>query len=120
MLSQHTIAGHVGQDPQTKAVGENTVVEFSVAVNNPRNRDAAPQWYRISCWNGLGETMAQYVHKGDYVVVAGSRLRASAWIDSDGNPRASVDLRADSVDFSANRRGDRAPAADELVEDIPF
>lgn len=98
------ISGHVGSAPQTRPAGESTVTTISVAVNNPRNRQAPPTWYRVECWNGLGSTVSQYVGKGDYVVVTADRLKVSPYIDSDGKPAASIDLHATSVDFSANRR----------------
>lgn len=98
------IAGYVGSDPQTRQAGENNVTTFSVAVNNPRNRQAPPTWYRVECWNGLGATVSQYVAKGDYVVVTADRLQVSPYINSDGKPAASIDLHATSIDFSANRR----------------
>lgn len=100
------ISGHVGSVPQTRQAGDSTVTTISVAVNNPRNRQAPPTWYRVECWNGLGTTVSQYVGKGDYVVVTADRLQVSPYINSDGKPAASIDLHATSVDFSANRRSD--------------
>ena len=100
------IAGFVGSDPQTRQAGESTVTTISVAVNNPRNRQAPPTWYRVECWNGLGSTVSQYVGKGDYVVVTADRLQVSPYISNDGKAAASIDLHATSVDFSANRRSD--------------
>jgi single-strand DNA-binding protein len=92
-----------------------------VAVNNPRKRDDDPLWYRVTLWNGLGDTVAQYVDKGDYVVVQGERLTISTWVDQQGNPRATLELTASSVDFSANRRGEGdAPDNTPEEEDIPF
>ena len=90
-----------------------------MAVNNPRKREAEPVWYRVTMWNGLGTTVAQYVDKGDYVVVHGDRLSVSTWIDQEGNARATLELTASSVDFSANRRGERAETEQE-PQDIPF
>lgn len=98
------ISGFVGSEAQTRQAGESTVTTISVAVNNPRNRQAPPTWYRVECWNGLGATVAQYVGKGDYVVVTADRLQVSPYINADGKPAASIDLHATSVDFSGNRR----------------
>ena len=121
----HVISGFVGGKPETRAVttanGEQSVTTLNVAVNNPRKRDAEPVWYRVTLWNGLGKTVAQYVEKGDYVVVTGERLTVSAWSDQQGSPRATLELTATSIDFSANRRGSgERPADDSSPEDIPF
>lgn len=133
-LQMHVISGFVGTAPETREVttpnGIQTVTTMSVAVNNPRKRDADPTWYRITMWNGLGNTVAQYVGKGDFVVVQGDRLAISTWIDQQGNPRATLELTASGVDFSGNRRGNgQADAGQEdgefapppeNVTDIPF
>ena len=127
-MQMHVISGFVGGKPETREVetqkGQQTVTTMSVAVNNPRNRDADPVWYRVTMWNGLGTTVAEYVDKGNYVVVQGDRLAVSAWIDQQGNARATLELTANSVDFSANKRGNGENADDEDdapdTEDIPF
>lgn len=127
-VQQHVIAGFVGSAPETREVntanGPRTVTTMSVAVNNNRNRESAPTWYRVTMWNGLGKTVEQYVEKGDYVVVVGERLTVSVWTDRDDKPRATLELTANSVDFSANRRGasDSEPESDTPGNDmdIPF
>ena len=122
-LQMHVISGFAGGAPESRDVttpnGPQTVTTLSVAVNNPRKREAEPVWYRVTMWNGLGTTVAQYVDKGDYVVVHGDRLSVSTWIDQEGNARATLELTASSVDFSANRKGERAETEEE-PQDIPF
>ena len=125
-LQMHIISGFVGGTPETREVttanGKQSVTTLNVAVNNPRKRDAEPVWYRVTMWNGLGSTVAQYVDKGDYVVVSGERLSASTWIDQQGEARATLELTASSVDFSANRRGNGSAesASGDDLNDIPF
>lgn len=125
-LQSHVISGYVGGNPETRPVqtanGPQSVTSMSVAVNNNRNREAAPTWYRVTMWNGLGDTVAKYVSKGDFVVVQGDRLSVSQWTDNDGNARATLELTANTVDFSANRRGsdEAADNAAPNPEDIPF
>lgn len=120
-LELHVITGYVGGDPQVREVsgqgGPQQVVSFSVAVNDTRRKDNPPTRYRVSAWNGLGSVVAQYVRKGDYVVITADRLRATTWIDRDGETRVSLDLTASGVDFSANRRGEAESAPEE---EIPF
>lgn len=124
----HLIAGFVGAAPETREVttanGPQVVTTMSVAVNNTRKKDAPPTWYRVTMWNGLGKTVAQYVNKGDFVVVHGDRLAVSTWTGQEGNARASLELTANSVDFSANRRSNgeasSTPAATPDPENIPF
>ncbi len=83
----HVLSGFVGGKPETREVegknGPQTVTTMSVAVNNPRQKEAPPTWYRITMWNGLGTTVAMYVDKGSFVVVSGDQLRVSPYIDRD-------------------------------------
>ena len=126
-VQMHVISGFVGGAPETREVetsrGKQTVTTLNVAVNNPRNREAEPIWYRVTMWNGLGKTVEQYVDTGSYIVVTSDRLSVSTWTDQDGNARGTLELTADSVDFSANRRGNGESAGEEdpiSDRDIPF
>ncbi len=130
MSQQHMIAGHVGGEIQVRNVQAKDetrkVASFSVAVNNRFNREAPPTWYRVSVWNGLADVAAQYVHKGDFILVQSSRLTVSSWIDNDGNPRGTLEITGDTLDFSANKRNgeesdsyDYAPPSTNLKE-MPF
>ena len=122
----HIISGFVGASPETRTVetaaGEQRVTTMTVAVNNKRQKDAPPTWYRVTMWNGLGDAVAQYVDKGSYVVVIGERLTASAWINQQGEAQATLELTASSVDFSANRRGNGDSVDEDAMPetDIPF
>ena len=121
----HIISGFVGASPESRTVetaaGEQRVTTMTVAVNNNRRKDAPPTWYRVTMWNELGDAVAQYVDKGSYVVIIGERLTASTWTDQDGNARATLEITSNSVDFSANRRGN-GDSENALADkqDIPF
>ena len=130
MSQQHMIAGHVGGEIQVRNVQVNDetrkVASFSVAVNNRFNREAPPTWYRVSVWNGLSDIVAQYIQKGTYVICIGERLTASSWTDSEGSPRATLELTASNVDFSSNKRnGEQSDSYDYTppstnLDEIPF
>lgn len=122
----HIISGFVGASPETRTVetaaGEQRVTTMTVAVNNNRQKDAPPTWYRVTMWNGLGDTVSQYVDKGSYAVIIGERLTASAWIDQDGNARSTLEITANSVDFAMNKRGNGESVDEDAIPetDIPF
>ncbi len=89
------ITGFVGSDPQVKAVGEQQVASFNIAVNR-KNGGGKQQtvWVRVNCWNKLADVASQYVRKGSLVQVSAEWLRPSAWIDQSGTPQASLDIDA--------------------------
>ena len=135
MYQRIIVVGHVGQEPQMRYTSTGTpVTSFSLATNR-RWSDANGQqqekttWFRVTCWRKLGETAAQYIHKGSMVLVEGE-VEASAWIDRDGNARSSLDLTASNFRFVGGRGeggegggAPRATAADEAPvheDEIPF
>jgi single-stranded DNA-binding protein len=120
----HIISGFVGASPETRevetAAGEQRVTTMTVAVNNNRRKDAPPTWYRVTMWNGLGDTVCKYVDKGFFVICICDRLTASAWINEQGEPMATLEATASSIDFSMNRRNGDSENAPVSESDIPF
>ena len=123
VFQQTLVVGRVGRDAEMRYTpGGIPVTNFSVAVDR-RWTDANGQtlekvtWFRIVCWRKLAEVTAQYVKKGQRILVAGD-IEASAWTDRDGTPRASLELTADRVRFLSDREaGDEAKAPPETGPD---
>lgn len=69
-----SIAGNVGQEPETRSAGQNTVTNFSVAVNyyDRLAKEKATQWVRVAVWGKRGEQLAGLLSKGDKVACSGS------------------------------------------------
>lgn len=66
------VVGRVGKDPVVKQAGENTIVEFSVAVSNSYD-DGDTTWYQIAVFNdALRGPVKDNVFKGATVAVEGS------------------------------------------------
>ncbi|MBY0502728.1 MAG: single-stranded DNA-binding protein [Bryobacteraceae bacterium] len=119
-LNNIQIIGNLGGAPDMKFLdgGRMHVVNFSVAVNERwKNRNDEPQerttWLRVVAFNGLGQTCAEHLTKGDGVYVEG-RLQVREYEDKDGNERTSVEVVASRVRFLGrgnNGNGDeRRPA----------
>ena len=117
----HIIVGNLGNTPELREANGQPVATFSVAVNNRRGERQTTTWYRVTVWNTLAETVCKYLEKGRRVLVDGSNLRASAYIDREGSPRASLELTANRVQFldSAPTNGQES-ADEEDVANIPF
>lgn len=94
---QITIVGRLGHDPKTRKVGDSEVCMFSVAVNDYKGNH--PTWFKVSAWEGLGTTCQKYLQKGRQVLVTG-KVRARLY-EVRGEPHASLDLRANNVQFLA-------------------
>jgi len=81
--SRITLIGNVGQEPQQKQAGSQSVVETSLAVNTKRGDQEFTNWYRLSFWGRQGETAQQYVRKGEQLFVEG-RLLVREFTKADG------------------------------------
>lgn len=104
-FEHHIIVGHVGGDVTLRYTQSGVAVaSFSLAVNDPRRKDAPPTWYRVTCWRQLAEFANEYVTKGAAVLVAGDRLKLSEWTGQDGAPRTTLELNATSVQLLGDAR----------------
>lgn len=140
MYQQITLIGNLGNDPEMRYTPSGVpVASFNLAVNRSwtgqdGQRQDKTTWFRISVWNKQAETVSQYLSKGRQVLVIGEVEEARAYTDRDGNARASLEVKAQSVRF-LGQRGDApmggsfnqtapasagAGAAEVQDEDIPF
>ena len=92
------IAGHLGQDPETKAEGP---TRFSIAVNDrwkdgEGEKQERTNWFNVVAWNGLSDS-ARKLHKGHAVLIEGS-LRENTWTDEETKQKRSrVEIVASSI-----------------------
>ncbi len=93
------LAGNLTQDPELRFTqSEVPVCSFTIAVNRIKSKSEAVDFFNISCWRELGETVAKYKKKGDPILVEG-RLQYRTWQAQDGTKRSTVDVVADRVQF---------------------
>jgi single-strand DNA-binding protein len=133
---QTVIVGNVGREPETKSLPSGTTLcSFSVAVTTRWNdrqsgeRREKTNWYSVSCFGKLGEIAQQYVKKGTQIMVVGT-VSARGYIgQQDNEPRASLDLRADTFQLLGGTGGggnnsgggyDDYAAPPQELDDIPF
>ena len=99
------IAGNLTRDPELRFTnGGVPVCSFGMAVNRVRSKTEEVDFFDVSAWRELGETIANYKKKGDPILVEG-RLQFRSWEAQDGSKRNKVDVVADNVQF-LGRAGD--------------
>lgn len=124
MLARLELIGNATADPITKTVtvrGESReVTEFSVAVNDPFNKEKPASFFNnLAAWNGTGKTIAQYLKKGDRVfVICDAEMRSD---EKDGVKRNHLNLTVKDVRLLASRpadseRYDSAPPSETETE----
>ena len=139
MLNKMTLIGNVGTDPEMRYTPNgNPVTSFTVATNRRYTTAEGEQreeteWFTVSAWNRLGETINQYLTKGRRVYVEG-RLKSSTWTGNDGETRFRNEITANQILMldreratedepnTQNQRetGTSATEAGGNVEDLPW
>lgn len=108
------LIGNLTRDPELSETNSGIAVcRFSVAVNRRRTGDGEQQtdFFNVTAWRGLAETVARYCKKGNKVAVSGT-IQIRQYEDRDGQKRTGVDVIADEVEFLTPKSGDgenRAP-----------
>jgi single-strand DNA-binding protein len=99
------LAGNLTRDPELRFTQSGTpVCGFGLAVNRVFSKNEEVDFFNVSAWRELGETVANYKKKGDPVLVEG-RLQYRTWEAQDGSKRSAVDVVADRVEFLGGRSG---------------
>ena len=127
-FEQTIIVGNLGADPDMRYTPSGkAVTSLSVAVNRTwtdanGQKQERTKWYRVSAWDALAETCSKYLVKGQEVMVIGEMEEPSVWTDKQGVNRASLEVRARSVQFgSKNSPGHSSPDVNvQDEESIPF
>jgi single-strand DNA-binding protein len=105
------LAGNLTRDPELRFTNDGIpVCSFGLAVNRVRSRSEEVDFFDISAWRELGETIANYKKKGDPILLEG-RLQYRTWEAQDGSKRSKVDVVADNVQFLSGRADSEDGAA---------
>ncbi len=137
-MNKILIIGNLGSDPEMRYTPNgNPVTSFSMATNRRYTTSEGEsreetEWFTITAWNRLAETVNQFLSKGRQVYVEG-RLATSEWQDREGQKRFSLEVTAQTVHFLGQQAqmddavddvgmppaGD-GPEQNDLNDDIPF
>ena len=144
-INKVILIGHLGADPETKALPSGTsVANISVATTeNFKDKQSdqwqeRTEWHRVALFGRLAEVAGEYLRKGSQVYIEG-RLRTRKWQDKQGNDRYSTEIVANDMQMLGSRGGGGAgtgaeprparaaaqePAgggpAEDFDDDIPF
>lgn len=131
-MNNWNFTGNLGRDAEQRFIpsGE-SIVNFSVAVKSGYGDKAVTTWVNCVLWGKRGESLVQYLTKGQLVGISGEASMRE-YEKKDGTKGASLDVRVNDLtllgkrDDSApsDRREERKPGANipaaEYEDDIPF
>ncbi len=104
MKNSVILVGYVGNTPEVRTTQSGTkITSLSLATNRSfkdgeGNRQTETEWHRITCFNGIGKSVAEHVAKGALIMVTG-RLHYTRWTDQAGTERYGCEIIAEQVDF---------------------
>lgn len=122
-----TIVGNLGKDPETRFTPSGSqVTSFSVATNRTYTgtdgqKVSEVAWFRVSCFGKIAEVCAEYLKKGNTVLVEG-RLTPDKNTGSprtfqrpDGTYGASYEVYANTVRFLTKKESQQETQEEEEV-----
>ncbi|MGF1472954.1 MAG: single-stranded DNA-binding protein [Rubrobacteraceae bacterium] len=105
------VAGNLTRDPELRFTnGGIPVANFGLAVNRVKSKTEEVDFFDVTAWRELGETITNYKKKGDPILVEG-RLQFRQWEAQDGSKRSKVDVVADNVQFLGKANGNGSSGA---------
>jgi single-strand DNA-binding protein len=77
MVNKVILIGNLGDDPETKTIGETQVSKFSLATTDTwkdRNgeKQSKTEWHNCEVWGKLSGVVEKYVKKGNKLYIEGS------------------------------------------------
>lgn len=103
------IVGNLTSDPVQNQVGDRSVVNVTVAVNQIK-KDEPADFFRLSIWNRATSDFAlTYLKKGDKVAASGD-LRVGTYVDKSGATQVSLSVFVDTLTSMGRGTGAGAPA----------
>ena len=111
--------GRITKDPTSKKIGETTIVNFDIAVDNIRKEadgTRGTSFFSVVCFKTIAENVEKHLHKGSKVAIIGA-IQQRNFIRKDGSKGSVYEVIADSVEFL-----DPKPAETSEVngDDLPF
>ena len=102
MLNNVSLMGRLANDPDLRTTStDRKVLNFTLAV--PRmvgsDKDPVTDWIDCTAWGKTAEIIAQYVKKGQRIVVTGSIVTNIAKNEESGTSRKYTTVSVNNVDF---------------------
>lgn len=125
MAASISILGNTGSNAELRYSEQGTpVASFSIASNSFRNtqggRVQITEWFNVTAFGKVAETLAAHVRKGTQLLVLG-RLTFKPWVTNGGEPRAGAEVILQSFEFAGGgRNSDAVAGADTAAEDVHY
>lgn len=113
MLNRVILMGRLVSDPELKTTTSGiSVCSFRIAVERSyvkSGEERKADFFDIVCWRNTAEFVCRYFGKGSLIAVEG-QLQSRTYQAKDGSNRYVVEVVADNVSFTGERRDNSQPA----------
>jgi single-strand DNA-binding protein len=110
-INKVILIGHLGQDPETRAMPSGSAVANLRIATTESWRDKqsgenkeSTEWHSVALFGRTAEVAAQYLRKGSQVYIEG-RLRTRKWQDKSGADRYTTEIVANDMQMLGGRGG---------------
>lgn len=97
-MNSWSFTGNLGRDAERRTVDDSSIVSFSVAVKSGYGDRAATTWVKCNLFGKRGESLHQYLIKGQQVAIVGE-VTNREWTDKEGAKRLSLEVRVTDIDL---------------------
>ena len=124
MVNKVILVGNVGQDPESKQVGDSSVVKFSIATSeswkdkNSGERKTDTEWHTCEAWGKLAEIIQQWVKKGSKIYIEGS-IKTEKYTDKEGIEKRFTKIKVSSMKMMGDGGNASAPKPKQLTDAPP-
>lgn len=103
MLNVIILLGRLTKEPKQINSGENAVVVFDIAVDNPRqtiptSEERGTSFFSCKSFGKVAESIVKNLHKGSLVAIKG-QIQQREYLAKDGSKRKDYEVYADAVQF---------------------
>lgn len=130
MIHAHTTC-RLTRNSELKRVGENDVLNFSVATDHGYGDKKTTTYINCSLFGKRASTLVNYLTKGTQIVMHGE-LYTREYQAKDGTSKTTLECRVNEIDLvggkkdkdegnaSAKPANQDAPAVDDFDDQVPF
>ena len=103
-MNNITFDGRLAADAELRyTAGGDAVLSFRVASDIGFGDKKTTNWFQCQVWGKRGETLQQYLQKGQQVTVYG-QLTLREWHDKEGAKKLSPDVRVNEISLQGGKR----------------
>lgn len=109
-MNKVTLMGRITHDLELKTVGDNEVLNFSIAVDRrfKTNGEKVTDFFNITAWNHTAEFIHEYFSKGRMIAIVGE-LQTRKWETESGDTRTQYEVITNEVYFTGETVREEEP-----------